>query len=32
MPHNPKLIAARPIDVRLIENPIVITRLEEPAE
>jgi hypothetical protein len=31
MPHNPKLIAARPIDVRLIENPIVITRLEDGA-
>jgi hypothetical protein len=29
MPHNPKLLAARPIDVRLIENPIVITRLED---
>jgi len=24
LPHNPKLIAAKPIDVRLIENPIVI--------
>ena len=24
MPHNPKLIPVRPIDVRLIENPIVI--------
>jgi len=24
MPHNPKLLADRPIDVRLIENPIVI--------
>jgi len=32
MPHNPKLIAARPIDVRLIENPIVITRLEDGAD
>ena len=32
LPHNPKLIAARPIDVRLIENPIVITRLEDGAD
>jgi hypothetical protein len=31
MAHNPRLIAARPIDVRLIENPIVITRLEDGA-
>jgi hypothetical protein len=30
--HNPKLIAARPIDVRLIENPIVIARSESSAE
>jgi len=26
MPHNPRLVAARQIDVRLIENPIVIER------
>ena len=32
LPHNPRLIAARPIDVRLIENPIVIARLEDGAE
>jgi hypothetical protein len=32
LPHNPRLIAARPIDVRLIENPIVIARLENGAE
>jgi hypothetical protein len=32
MPHNPRLIAARPIDVRLIENPIVIARLDATAE
>lgn len=29
LPHNPKLIAAKPIDVRLIENPIVIVRYDE---
>jgi len=32
LPHNPRLIAARPIDVRLIENPIVIARLDDGAE
>jgi hypothetical protein len=32
LPHNPKLIAARPIDVRLIENPIVISRLDQSVE
>jgi hypothetical protein len=32
LPHNPKLIAASPIDVRLIENPIVITPVDEVAE
>ena len=32
LPHNPKLIAARPIDARLIENPIVIARLDETVE
>jgi hypothetical protein len=32
MPHNPKLIAAKPIDVRLIENPIVIMRQDATAE
>jgi hypothetical protein len=30
--HNPKLIAARAIDVRLIENPIVISRSEASGE
>ena len=29
LPHNPKLIASKPIDVRLIENPIVIVRYDE---
>ena len=32
MPHNPKLIAVKPIDVRLIENPIVILRHDATAE
>jgi hypothetical protein len=32
LPHNPALIAAKPIDVRLIENPIVIVRYEELAD
>jgi hypothetical protein len=32
LPHNPKLIASRPIDVRLIENPIVIMRHDATAE
>jgi hypothetical protein len=32
LPHNPQLIAARPIDVRLIENPIVILRQDATAE
>ena len=32
LPHNPKLIAAKPIDVRLIENPIVIMRHDATAE
>lgn len=32
LPHNPKLIAAKPIDVRLIENPIVIMRHDETAD
>jgi hypothetical protein len=32
LPHNPKLIASRPIDVRLIENPIVILRQDATAE
>ena len=32
LPHNPKLIAAKPIDVRLIENPIVILRHDPTAE
>jgi hypothetical protein len=32
LPHNPKLIAAKPIDVRLIENPIVIMRSDPTAE
>lgn len=29
LPHNPKLIAVKPIDVRLIENPIVILCYED---
>jgi hypothetical protein len=32
LPHNPKLVAVKPIDVRLIENPIVIRRHDAPAE
>ncbi len=32
LPHNPKLIASKPIDVRLIENPIVIDRVDEKVE
>jgi hypothetical protein len=32
LPHNPKLIAVRPIDVRLIEDPIVILRHDVTAE
>ena len=32
LPNNPKLIAVRPIDVRLIENPIVIMRQDATAE
>jgi hypothetical protein len=32
LPHNPKLIAVKPIDVRLIENPIVILRQDATAE
>ena len=32
LPHNPKLIAVKPIDVRLIEPPIVIDRADEKAE
>ena len=32
LPHNPKLIASKPIDVRLIENPIVIVRYDETAD
>lgn len=32
LPHNPKLIASKPIDVRLIETPIVIDRVDEKAE
>jgi hypothetical protein len=32
LPHNPKLIAVKPIDVRLIEPPIVIDRTDEKAE
>jgi hypothetical protein len=29
LPSNPKLIAVKPIDIRLIENPIVITSYDE---
>jgi hypothetical protein len=32
MPNNPKLIAVKPIDVRLIENPIVIPCYDETCE
>ena len=32
LPHNPKLIASKPIDIRLIEAPIVIDRRDEKAE
>jgi hypothetical protein len=32
LPHNPKLIAVKPIDVRLIENPIVILDYDETYE
>jgi hypothetical protein len=32
LPHNPRLIAGKPIDVRLIEAPIVIDRRDEKAE
>ena len=32
LPHNPKLVASKPIDVRLIENPIVIDRRDEKAD
>ena len=32
LPHNPKLIASKPIDVRLIEDPIVIMRYDETAD
>jgi hypothetical protein len=32
LPNNPKLIAVKPIDVRLIENPIVITSYDETYE
>jgi hypothetical protein len=32
LPHNPKLIAAKPINVHLIEAPIVIDRRDEKAE
>jgi hypothetical protein len=32
LPHNPKLIAVKPIDVRLIENPIVILCYDETYE
>jgi hypothetical protein len=32
LPHNPQLIAARPIDVRLIESPIIILRQDATAE
>ena len=31
LPHNPQLIAVKPIDIRLIENPIVIDRTDEKA-
>lgn len=31
LPHNPKLVASKPIDVRLIEPPIVIDRTDEKA-
>ncbi|MBX9590332.1 MAG: hypothetical protein K2X43_13580 [Hyphomonadaceae bacterium] len=32
LPHNPRLVASKPIDVRLIEPPIVIDRTDETAE
>ena len=32
LPSNPKLIAVKPIDVRLIENPIVIPCYDETAD
>ncbi len=32
LPHNPKLIATKPIDIRLIEAPIVIDRHDEKAD
>jgi hypothetical protein len=32
LPHNPRLIASKPINVRLIENPIVIDRADEKAD
>jgi hypothetical protein len=32
LPSNPKLIAVKPIDVRLIENPIVIARSDETSD
>ena len=32
LPHNPRLIATKPIDIRLIEAPIVIERRDEKAE
>ncbi len=32
LPNNPKLIAVKPIDVRLIENPIVITNYDDTYE
>lgn len=32
LPHNPKLVASKPIEVRLIEPPIVIDRTDEKAE
>jgi hypothetical protein len=31
-PHNPKLVPRKPIDVRLIESPIVIVRRDTTAE
>jgi hypothetical protein len=31
-PHNPKLVPRKPIDVRLIESPIVIQRYDATAE
>lgn len=31
LPHHPRLVASKPIDMRLIENPIVIDRTDEKA-